>query len=296
MAGKDLRLLDEILNNIEQKYKFDLPGQWTSNSYWKDALSHITDFDSFAKSIINVIESCTKVCMKNDLCKYHDKLKDDDFKDRRTHITLTRNGSIFFIDSNETFVERLLSYWGNNCQNGGKYCSKYWNQFQIGKSYKEAVDIRINESNKIKYVELKVLNDAGKADNPFVAIIENIKNYYLSMEKDNISELIILAPNDYWEAYYKDEKEKHALDNLKNALCKQSLNIRFATNGCTRKRLSLFLEEIKKHIHDEDFFPKVSKSRKPKHTHAASYDVSLIYDWLSRFKCLEELLMIKYID
>ena len=76
-----------------------------------------------------------------------------------------------------------------------------------------------------------MLNDDEKADNPFVAIIENIKNYYLSMEKDNISELIILAPDDYWESYYKDEKEKQALDNLKKALCKQSVNIRFATNG-----------------------------------------------------------------
>ena len=292
MVSKNERLLDIILNQIELDYKFDLPGHWTRNSHWKEALMKINDFDCFAETIIKKVGECVKGREKNDLHKYQNKIKDKDYKKRRTHITLTSNGKDIFIDSNEIFVERLLSFIENDCQKGGEHCSKYWNQFQIGKSYKEAVDIRINENNKIKYVELKVLNDEEKADNPFVAIIENIKNYYLSMEKDNISELIILAPDDYWESYYKDEKEKQALDNLKKALCKQSVNIRFATNGCTCETLSSFLKEIKKHINDNDFSQKESKSKNPKYTKAANYDLSKIYPWLSMFD-LDELLKIK---
>lgn len=47
MADKVERLLDEILNKIEQEYKFNLRGHWTRNSHWKDALMKINDFDSF---------------------------------------------------------------------------------------------------------------------------------------------------------------------------------------------------------------------------------------------------------
>ena len=295
MADKVERLLDEILNKIEQEYKFNLRGHWTRNSHWKDALMKITDFDSFAETIINIVGQCAKDCKKNDLHKYQDNIKNKDYKKRRTHITLTSKGKDIFIDSNEIFVERLLSFIENDCQNGGEHCSRYWNQFQIGKSYKEAVDIRINENGKIKYVELKVLNDDEKADNPFVAIVENIKNYYLSMEKENISELIILAPDDYWEAYYKGGKEKIALDNLRKALCKQSLNIRFAANGCTREALSSFLEEIKKHIDDKDFYETDYKRQNPKYTRAANYDLSEIVPWLPENE-LKKLLKIKYIE
>lgn len=295
LSKKGKRLLDIILNQIEHEYKFDLPGHWTRNSHWKDALMKITDFDSFAETIIKKVGLCAKGRKINDLNKYQNKLKEKDYKKRRTHITLTSNGKDIFIDSNEIFVERLLSFIENDCQNGGEHCSKYWNQFQIGKSYKEAVDIRINENNKIKYVELKVLNDEEKADNPFVAIIENIKNYYLSMEKDNISELIILAPDDYWESYYKDEKEKLALDNLKNALCKQSVNIRFAKNGCTCEMLSSFLEMIKKHVNDNDFHSTQSKSQNPKYTKAANYDLSEIIPWLPENE-LKKIVKIKYMN
>ncbi len=292
MASTDERLLDEILNKIEQEYKFDLRGHWTRNSHWKDALSKINDFDLFAKKIIDYAEQSAEKRKKNDLNIYQQKVKKEYYKKARTHITITRKGMNFFIDSNETFVERLLSFYENDCQNGGEHCSKFWNQFQIGESRKEAVDIRINEDNKIKYVELKVLNDEEKADNPFVAIVESIKNYYLSMEKDYISELIILAPDDYWEKYTKDNNKE--LDNLKNALCKQTLNIRFAKNGCTVDTLSSFREEIKKHINDKDFLPKESKSQNPKYTHAANYDLSTIYPWISMFD-LEKLLTLRYI-
>ena len=112
------------------------------------------------------------------------------------------------------------------------------------------------------------------------------------MEKDYVSELIILAPNDYWDKYNKDNNKD--LNNLKNALSKQLVNIRFATNGCTRDTLASFLEEIKKHINDKDFLRKEPKSQNPKYTHAANYDLSTIYPWLSMFD-LEELLTLRYI-
>lgn len=96
MADKVERLLDEILNKIEQEYKFNLRGHWTRNSHWKDALMKINDFDSFSETIIKKVGQCVEGREKNDLHKYQNKIKDKDYKKRRTHITLTTNGKRIF--------------------------------------------------------------------------------------------------------------------------------------------------------------------------------------------------------
>ncbi len=206
MAEEKERLLDKILNKLESDYKLKLRGHWTRNSHWAEAVCKISTMKDFAKSINNHAKKYAKDYIPDNLKSDEDRLKDNDYKKRRQHITITRNENKpenIYIDSNEVFIERFLTFIANDCQNGGSVCSKYWNQYQVGKSYKEAIDIRIQDSkNRYKYVELKALDENGKADNPLFAIVESIKNYYLSKNTDNISELIVLAPIDYWSKHF----------------------------------------------------------------------------------------------
>ena len=302
------RLLDIILDELEGDYELELKGvHWTRNSHWSEAICQIPDLNNFAKLINDYAKKHAKGFKPNNLKSDKDRLKDNGYKDRRLHITLTRNENKpenIFIDSNEVFIERLLTFIQNDCQNGGEICSKYWNQYQIGKSYKEAVDIRIKNNNKYKYVELKALDTPidetkeGKADNPLFAIIESIKNYYLSPNQDKIEELIILAPIDYWNKYLNKREVYTSIQKLLRAFKEQKepISIKLQYIDCTSSiYLKEFKTEFKKFIKEDDFKEKKSKiddATKRKYTHAANYKLDTIYSWLSGYK-LENLFKVK---
>ena len=131
--------------------------------------------------------------------------KNKRFWNDRRHITYTvpvskKPTEVEFlkIDSNELFIERLITYQ-KYINNQDIDYPEYCNQFPIGNK-KENVDIRICKNKKIKYIELKVLDssDSPSADSPIFAIVESIKNYYLTADRCNIDELIVLAPDSYW--------------------------------------------------------------------------------------------------
>jgi len=83
---------------------------------------------------------------------------------------------------------------------------KIYNQFPVGNSNKESVDLYIRRDNQVILVELKPWPPSL---HPWHALIECVKNYYLFkeiVEKDGseyrCKELIILAPMEYYEKYH----------------------------------------------------------------------------------------------
>ena len=188
-------------------------------------------------------------------------VKNKEYWQNRQHITYTFDngtepGSIknLKIDSNETFIERLITH-KKSVDNKETDYPEYWNQFQVGKSQKENVDIRICKNNIVKYVELKVLGTSDKngeqsADSPFYAIVESIKNYYLTPKPDNINELIVLAPCTYWDIYKEmipsaENLIKELTNNLPVKITLKSINF---TDEDLCKIDSVFKEYIKENI------------------------------------------------
>ena len=210
--------MSDIKNELQEKSNVNIKSKVFYNTKWDDK--------KFADLIIATIKKVTKnapSCPSN--AKFFNNEK---YWNTRRHITYTvpvgkkpNDINNLQIDSNEVFLERVISY-RKYLDDINSIPPTFWNQFQVGKSPKEDVDIRIEENNKIKYVELKVLNKKRTADNPLFAIIESIKNYYLTKNEEdrkNITELIVLAPDDYWEQLHNIEAVK-SLKPLVNELKK----------------------------------------------------------------------------
>ena len=214
MAAKNKNNMEKIVEQIYTKTSVNI----CHKEFYKK-LQNI-DLENFAKSILNAVKTVIKkpVIQKKTI---EDRIKDYSYWSRRQHVTYTQKGSLpitiekLKIDSNEVFLERIIAYkkYYEYKQNKTKL-PDFWNQYQVGTSYKEDVDIRIKENKTEKYVELKALNKDGCADNPLFAIVESIKNYYLTPNKQELKELIVLAPENYWEVSHN----KDAVSVLKQLL------------------------------------------------------------------------------
>lgn len=230
--------LKDIITKLEKSN-----GKWLNNSKCFKKFVELYNEANFAKEIVTICQNKIK----------QNKDKEPDFNqqywNRRNNLTFTKKDGKTRIDSNEVFLERIYSYFQNKKLNIDNH--KFHNQYKIGKSCKEAIDIRIDNDNGVEYVELKCLNCRGYADTPLLAIVESIKNYYLSREKEKITLLTILAPLDYWNVKITNENEFNLLikiiENLNKQLKKENVKIQI-------KALSIKssdLNEILKKVNDE---------------------------------------------
>lgn len=169
---------------------------------------------------------------------------------------------IFTNKSNEDFIEIFLTYMLNRdtktTENPFPVC---WNKYQVG-IRKEDVDMRLKKNEKYSYIELKsITKTSAKAENPFFALVESIKNYHLSKisRKDiEVAELIILAPVDYWKLHFANISDYYKMKLVIAEFEKQlsQLTIKMMYINCTANDILQF----------EDIFnkPKINKIIKSK--------------------------------
>ena len=136
-----------------------------------------------------------------------------------------------------------------------------------------------------------MLNDDKKADNPFFAIVESIKNYYLYQTPDDINELIVLAPIDYWKQYLNKtvfDKLMQFIKAVEKTEPKVKISLQYIKCGCDY--LEKFSEIVNGKEKEFKFEEKISENEdksKRKYTHAANKQLKDIVPWLSKFNLTE---------
>ncbi|MBR1625655.1 MAG: hypothetical protein IJ681_00755 [Bacteroidales bacterium] len=291
------RFLESILDKIEVEYPSQIAKRWTRNSRWSDVLLQMDDnkINDFAGKIISYIEECQENYKPKSLPADSERLKDKKYISRRSYITLTfnKNNKDLLIDSNEVFIERFFSFLSNINQPTFSIC---WNQYQVGKYYKEAIDIRMKYNEKYNLVELKALNTKGSADNPLFAIIESVKNYYLYPQHDNINKLIVLATKDYWNKYVYNEDIYIKILKIIREIHKNnpSININLMYINCTKNDLNNFLTIFKTKVNEKDFAQETTSKihDRCQYTNFCNYKLEIIYEWLKKDFKLNELFKI----
>ena len=117
----------------------------------------------------------------------------------------------FSIYRKEEAIERVIVCSDKN---------KFYNQITLTNG-KENIDLIEIQDNKVIIYELKAENGS---DSPIFALIELLKNYELFKKakkldeklKNKEIELVILAPKEYYDIYFKNEKVKEKFQELLN--------------------------------------------------------------------------------
>lgn len=137
--------------------------------------------DGYSKEVIDKIEEHTK----NKVINF---IKTMDSFDDRTNITLVKKGDKVWFYRKEEALERLICLFNKDCSS----------QYNLGQKAKESVDIVISIANKRGFIELKPWDSKNS---PMFGVVELLKNYFLCSDNKNITELIFLAPKEYFEKY-----------------------------------------------------------------------------------------------
>lgn len=114
----------------------------------------------------------------------------------------------FYINRREEALERLICLI-NDCDE-----KMFKNQYPLADGKIDIVMVKNNNVNTI--IELK--NESNDKDSPLIAIIEIIKNYYLCKNNNCVSKMILLAPTQYYNNWFTEEKVKKDFKKFVNTL------------------------------------------------------------------------------
>ncbi len=171
---------ESIMSNMEeiiqalQGYKPENKKRWIDSTTGWQNLTEIPD--DYSKKVIDGIKDFFDVPENNEENK------------SRTKITLVKKNEKVWFYREEEALERLICLFNDDCSS----------QYSLGQKAKESVDIVISRGGKRAFIELKPW-DSGNS--PMFGVVELLKNYFLCSDNKNITELIFLAPKEYFEKY-----------------------------------------------------------------------------------------------
>ena len=211
---KRTRFLDEIITTLSNKTMFfECKTGW--NNFWMLSDEALVELSKSILNIKNTIINASKNSLKevNETKKKlieHNEYRKEDIKSDFS-ITYKEKENKYVIGVPENNLERLIALTLEEKDNNLKVIN------QIPTSDCGHIDLYCQNNKEINIIELKQWDSN---DNPLFAIVELLKNYYLLfyshqnkpiIEHFNICKenkkinLILLAPIEYYEYFYKEK-------------------------------------------------------------------------------------------
>jgi len=157
------------------------------------------EIDEMIDEIVKMIEEHTE---PNESYSNENKIR------KTLEFTIVETDNSLKIGREEEAIERMIVCGG----------SRYCNQYNFNENEKADLILIDNNENILEMIELKQENSS---DSPLYALVEIIKNFYLSKKLKTIKELSILAPKKYFDNFFKEQEIYDKFIEIKQKLEKK---------------------------------------------------------------------------
>lgn len=255
------RFLDAIIKrltkNLKEKHVNKKIESISSKTFWNDINNCVKDVDNFASDIINIIKDLID---KGTLL--HD-YKDTTNEKTRTQVTFVEkendNEKYFSPCRIEEALERVIVVAGDK---------QFINQIVLPDGGHVDLITDIDKDGNATFVELKMWTN--NSDTPLYALLESLKNYFLFNSLNNknypnidnsfkekgiknITKLVILAPQEYFNIYKTTNNESYnflkdlisIIEDKINDKLENKIKIELKAINLSLKDWEIFIDSLK---------------------------------------------------